>query len=382
MRLLVQGVGQRFRRDFDRAVGAGRGPPRPARGDRREGYRPPRDRGHAGGVKPVHIARIETRSLDETAEAVDLGQSPAEIVMLSFTDSDLAAFAAAWERMREPRPSLRLANLAALKHPYSVDLYLEKVCSSARFVLGAAARRHGVLALRRRRTGRSRQVPWHRARAAARRSLRGRAARGGLDAGSALRCGCWKAISRRAAPTTWPRASRSSDAESARRALWRRSASTRRAILPSPALAGAGAAKPTDGGRRNPHAPHPNPLPRRAGEGARALIVFYRSIYLADDLAPIDALADALEARGFAVTCAYVTSLKDAAARAPLSALISPRKVRRHPQRHRLFRAPRPRRRRRSRPGGRAGASGRAGRSGGGGHGRPRRAGFRPPTSR
>ena len=55
----------------------------------------------------------------------------------------------------------------------------------------------------------------------------------------------------------------------------------------------------------------------------RALIVFYRSIYLADDLAPIDALANALEARGFAVTCAYVTSLKDAAVRAPLSELIS-----------------------------------------------------------
>src|SRR5277367_4765876 len=83
----------------------------------------------------MHIARIETRSLDETAEAVDLGQSPTEVVMLSFTDSDLAAFAAAYERMGEPRPSLRLANLAALKHPYSVDLYLEKVCSRARFVL-------------------------------------------------------------------------------------------------------------------------------------------------------------------------------------------------------------------------------------------------------
>ena len=83
-------------------------------------------------------------------------------------------------------------------------------------------------------------------------------------------------------------------------------------------------AKPTDEGRRNPHAPHPNPLPRRAGEGAvRALIVFYRSIYLADDLAPIDALANALEARGFAITCSYVTSLKDAAVRAPLSELIS-----------------------------------------------------------
>jgi cobaltochelatase CobN len=83
----------------------------------------------------VHIARIETRSLDETAEAVDLGQSPAEVVLLSFTDSDLAAFAAAWDRMSEPRPSLRLANLAALKHPYSVDLYLETVCSRARFIL-------------------------------------------------------------------------------------------------------------------------------------------------------------------------------------------------------------------------------------------------------
>src|SRR5271155_1910605 len=83
----------------------------------------------------MHIARSETRSLDETAEAVDLGQSPAEVVLLSFSDSDLAAFAAVWDRMSEPRPSLRLANLAALKHPYSVDLYLETVCSRARFVL-------------------------------------------------------------------------------------------------------------------------------------------------------------------------------------------------------------------------------------------------------
>ena len=54
-----------------------------------------------------------------------------------------------------------------------------------------------------------------------------------------------------------------------------------------------------------------------------ALVVFYRSIYLADDLAPIDALASALEGRGFAITCAYVTSLKDAAVRAPLGELIA-----------------------------------------------------------
>ena len=109
----------------------------------------------------MHVARIDARSLDETAAAVDLEQSPADIVFLSFTDSDLAALAAAWERDAERLPSLRLASLAQLKHPFSVDLHVEKVCAKARFVLvrllggmdywrygveelAAAARAHGV----------------------------------------------------------------------------------------------------------------------------------------------------------------------------------------------------------------------------------------------
>ncbi len=45
---------------------------------------------------------------------------------------------------------------------------------------------------------------------------------------------------------------------------------------------------------------------------ARASIVFYRALYLADDVAPILALADALAERGFAVDALYVASLKDA----------------------------------------------------------------------
>ena len=46
--------------------------------------------------------------------AVDLGQTPADIVVLSFSDSDLAALAAAWSGERRGRlPSLRLASLAA-----------------------------------------------------------------------------------------------------------------------------------------------------------------------------------------------------------------------------------------------------------------------------
>src|ERR1700744_3889475 len=83
----------------------------------------------------MHMRRVETRSIDGTADAVDLGQSPADIVALSFTDTDLSVLAAAWEAQADALPSLRLANLAALRHPYSVDLYVEKVISKARFVL-------------------------------------------------------------------------------------------------------------------------------------------------------------------------------------------------------------------------------------------------------
>ena len=83
----------------------------------------------------MHLLRVESRSIDDTAEAVDLGQSPADIVALSFTDNDLAVLAAAWEAEQGALPSLRLASLAALRHPYSVDLYAEKVLAKARFVL-------------------------------------------------------------------------------------------------------------------------------------------------------------------------------------------------------------------------------------------------------
>src|SRR5271165_1501431 len=97
----------------------------------------------------MHIPRIEIRSLDETVEAVDLGQTPADVVFLSFSDSDLKALACAYEVFPEPKPTLRLASLAALRHPYSIDLYLERVCAYARLVVarvlgGADYWRYGV----------------------------------------------------------------------------------------------------------------------------------------------------------------------------------------------------------------------------------------------
>jgi cobaltochelatase CobN len=83
----------------------------------------------------MHVVFRESHGLEETATAVDLGQDGADLVVLSFSDSDLAAFAAGWRRGREKLPSLRLANLVALRHPLSVDTYIERTLSQARGIL-------------------------------------------------------------------------------------------------------------------------------------------------------------------------------------------------------------------------------------------------------
>ena len=86
----------------------------------------------------MHVIFRESHGLEETDTPQDLGQSPADLVVLSFSDSDLRAFAAGWKRARDqgtPLPGLRLANLASLKHPVSVDTYVEQTLSGAKAVL-------------------------------------------------------------------------------------------------------------------------------------------------------------------------------------------------------------------------------------------------------
>jgi cobaltochelatase CobN len=83
----------------------------------------------------MHVVFRESHGLEETAVPVDLAQDSADLVMLSFSDSDLAAFAAGWRRRRNGLPTLRLANLASLKHPLSVDTYIERTLNHARGVL-------------------------------------------------------------------------------------------------------------------------------------------------------------------------------------------------------------------------------------------------------
>lgn len=86
----------------------------------------------------MHVIFRETHGMEESAVPQDLGHSPADLVVLSFSDSDLGAFAAAWRQARGENagfPSLRLANLASLMHPLSVDTYVERTLVGARAIL-------------------------------------------------------------------------------------------------------------------------------------------------------------------------------------------------------------------------------------------------------
>jgi cobaltochelatase CobN len=83
----------------------------------------------------MHVIFRESHGLEETETPQDLGQTPADLVVLSLSDSDLGAFAEGWNRAEGALPSLRLANIVALKHPLSVDTYVEQTLAGAKGIL-------------------------------------------------------------------------------------------------------------------------------------------------------------------------------------------------------------------------------------------------------
>ncbi|HEY3918569.1 MAG TPA: cobaltochelatase subunit CobN [Stellaceae bacterium] len=86
----------------------------------------------------MHLLAAIPGEVSDGAQAVDLGQSPGAIIVLSAADSDLACLAAAQQRLvaSDPTaPSLRLASLLKLGHNYSVDLYLDSVASHAKLIV-------------------------------------------------------------------------------------------------------------------------------------------------------------------------------------------------------------------------------------------------------
>ncbi|TCM15693.1 cobaltochelatase CobN subunit [Novosphingobium sp. PhB165] len=82
----------------------------------------------------MHLLSATPGTISNGEEAIDLDQSPGDMVILTVADSELACFAGAAARMPEGAPSVRLANLLQLRHPYSIDLYVEKVIAKAKFV--------------------------------------------------------------------------------------------------------------------------------------------------------------------------------------------------------------------------------------------------------
>ncbi|MGZ2448464.1 cobaltochelatase subunit CobN [Rhizobium ruizarguesonis] len=96
----------------------------------------------------MHLLLAQQGTISDGEEAIDLGQTPGDILFLSAADSELAAIAAA-HRDRGAGPSLRLASLMSLKHPMSVDTYIERTTRHAKLIivraLGGASYFHYAL---------------------------------------------------------------------------------------------------------------------------------------------------------------------------------------------------------------------------------------------
>ncbi len=83
----------------------------------------------------MHLLAATPGGISDGSEAIDLGQSPADIVVLSAADSELTCLSEAYAKMGEDVPSLRLANILNLGHNMSVDLYVESVITGAKLVI-------------------------------------------------------------------------------------------------------------------------------------------------------------------------------------------------------------------------------------------------------
>ncbi len=228
----------------------------------------------------MHLLFRESHELDGQAMAEDLGHDPADLVLLSFSESDLLGLK---DVHTAQDPSLRVATLSRLRHPMSVDLYLEQTIAHARCVLvrllgGTEYWRYGVDELR----------ALCRARGIALAFITGEATPNpALKALSTVEAAQWERLD----------------------GLFREGGARnlRCALTLMAALAGLG----EDDGAAVEALP-PAGVYRRLGpeRSGRVLLVFYRAHLLAADLGGIDALADALHAAGFGVDLLYVASLR------------------------------------------------------------------------
>lgn len=82
----------------------------------------------------MHLLLAQKGTIADGNEAIDLGQTPADILFLSAADTELSSIAAAHGR-RDGGLSLRIASLMNLMHPMSVDTYVERTARHARLIV-------------------------------------------------------------------------------------------------------------------------------------------------------------------------------------------------------------------------------------------------------
>jgi len=99
----------------------------------------------------VHLLATEPGAIADGSAAVDLAQTPGDIVALMSADTEIALLAAAQARRRaadRDAPGLRLAPILRLGHNLSVDLYMETVARArlvvARVLGGGAYWPYGI----------------------------------------------------------------------------------------------------------------------------------------------------------------------------------------------------------------------------------------------
>jgi cobaltochelatase CobN len=99
----------------------------------------------------MHLLTTIPGTIADGSTAVDLAQTPGDIVFLSSADTELALLSGAQGRRRSQdatAPTVRLASILRLSHNFSVDLYLQTVAAArlviARLLGGSAYWPYGV----------------------------------------------------------------------------------------------------------------------------------------------------------------------------------------------------------------------------------------------
>jgi cobaltochelatase CobN len=82
----------------------------------------------------MHLLLAQKGTISDGDEAIDLGQSPGDILFLSAADTELSAIASAYRAAPLGR-TLRAASLLSLKHPMSVDTYVARTARHARLII-------------------------------------------------------------------------------------------------------------------------------------------------------------------------------------------------------------------------------------------------------